>query len=77
LKDFVEENSAETNATGFDQCIKNYLVNLQSRFTKYFPEAVSDKYEWITDPFHADSLQNYDVSLEEEGNYIGIISDSL
>jgi hypothetical protein len=29
---FVEENSAETSDTGFDQYIKNHLVNLQSRF---------------------------------------------
>jgi hypothetical protein len=44
-------------------------------FCKYFPEAVTDKYKWITDPFHADSPQNYDFSLEE-GNYINIISDT-
>jgi hypothetical protein len=29
----------------------------------YFPEAVSDKYKWIADPFHADTPQNYDFSL--------------
>jgi hypothetical protein len=23
-------------------------------FVEYFPEAVTDKYKWITDPFHAD-----------------------
>jgi hypothetical protein len=44
-------------------------------FVKYFPEAVTDKYKWITDPFHADFPQNYDFSLEE-GNYIDIISDT-
>jgi hypothetical protein len=43
LKDFVEEHSIETSDTGIDQCIKDHLVNLQSRFSKYFPEAVSDK----------------------------------
>jgi hypothetical protein len=65
----------ETSDTGIDQCNKDHLVNLQFRFCKYFPEAVTDKYKWITDPFHADSPQNYDFSLEE-GNYIGIISDT-
>jgi hypothetical protein len=64
----------ETSDIGIDQCIKDHLVNLQSRFCKYFPAAVTDKYKWITDPFHADSPQNYDFSLEE-GNYINIISD--
>jgi hypothetical protein len=59
----VEENSVETGDTGIDRCIKDHLVNLQSRFYRYFPEAVSDKYKWITDPFHADSSSNYDFSL--------------
>jgi hypothetical protein len=63
LKDFVEENSVEKSDTGIVQCIKDHLVNLQSRFPKYFPEAVSDKYKWIMDPFPADSPQNYDFSL--------------
>jgi hypothetical protein len=65
----------ETSDIGIDQCINDHLVNLQSRFCKYFPEAVTDKYKWITDPFHADSHQNYNFSLEE-GNYIDIISDT-
>jgi hypothetical protein len=43
-------------------------------FSRYFPEAVSDKYKWITDPFHADSPQNYEFSLEEQENYNDIIS---
>jgi hypothetical protein len=63
----------DTSDTGIDQSIKDRLVNLQSRYCKYFPEAVTDKYKWITDPFHADSPQNYNLSLEEE-NYIDIIS---
>jgi hypothetical protein len=66
----------ETSDIGIDQCLKDHLVNLQSRFSKYFPEAVTDKYKWIMDPFHADSHQNYDFSHEEE-NYIDIISDTL
>jgi hypothetical protein len=45
-------------------------------FVNYFPEAVSDKYKWITDPFHADSRQNYDFSLEE-GHYIDISDTPL
>jgi hypothetical protein len=58
LKDFVEGNSVEKNDIGID-----HLVNLQSRFSMCFPEAVSDKYKWITDPFHAHSLQNNEFSL--------------
>ncbi|PNF14736.1 hypothetical protein B7P43_G08930, partial [Cryptotermes secundus] len=39
---------------------------LTSRFSKYFPEAVSDKYKWIMDTFRTNSPPNYDFSLEEE-----------
>jgi hypothetical protein len=63
LKNFVEENRVEKSDTRIDQCIKSHLVNLQARVFKYFPEAVSDRYKLITDPFHADSTQNYDFSL--------------
>jgi hypothetical protein len=66
-----KENSAETSGIGIDQRIKDHLLHLQSRFCKYFPEAVTDRYKWIMDPFP----QNYDFSLEE-GNYIDIISQS-
>jgi hypothetical protein len=77
LKDFVEENSLETSDNGITQCIKNHLVNRQSRFSKYFPQAVSDKYKWIMVPFHADSPSNYEFYPEdEEENYIDIISDT-
>jgi hypothetical protein len=40
-KDFVEEKSVEASDTGNDQCIKDF--SLESRCSKYFPEAVSDK----------------------------------
>jgi hypothetical protein len=76
LKDFVEENSVETSDIEFDQCIKDHLVNLQSRFSKYFPEAVSDKYKWITDPFRANSLQTDDFSLLKKIILTDIISDT-
>jgi hypothetical protein len=36
LKDFVDESSMETIDAGFDQCIRNHLVNLQSKYHKYF-----------------------------------------
>jgi hypothetical protein len=65
LKDVVEENSAETSDTGIDQCPKDRLVNLQSRFPKYFPETVSYKYKLITNLFLEDSPQNVYVYLEE------------
>jgi hypothetical protein len=38
LKNFVEENSVETSDSRIYQFIKDHLVNLQSRFSKYFPE---------------------------------------
>jgi hypothetical protein len=33
-------------------------------FCKYFLEAVTDKYNWTTNLFHADSPQNYDLKKE-------------
>jgi hypothetical protein len=52
------------------------LVHLQSKFSICFPETTSGKHKWITDPFHADSPQNYDLSLEEEENCIDNTSDT-
>jgi hypothetical protein len=49
--------------TGLNQCINDNLVYPQSMFSKYFPEAVSNNYKWITDPFRADSPPNYGFSL--------------
>jgi hypothetical protein len=43
FKDFVEESSMETSDTEIDQCIKDYLVNLQSRFSTYFTEVAKLK----------------------------------
>jgi hypothetical protein len=45
-----QKTGMETSDIGIDQCITDHLVNLQS-----IPESVTDKYKWITDPFHADS----------------------
>jgi hypothetical protein len=64
LKDFVEENSVETSNTGNDQCQAPGQSAVQ--FCKYFPGAVSDKYEWIMGPFHVDLPPNYNFSLEKE-----------
>jgi hypothetical protein len=55
LKYFVEQNNVETSDTETDQCIQDYLVNLQCRFSKYFPEGLNDKYKCITDLFQVDS----------------------
>jgi hypothetical protein len=33
---FMEGNGVKASDTGIDQCIKNHLVNLQSRFSKHF-----------------------------------------
>jgi hypothetical protein len=50
---------------GLEQCVKKWhwiwsfikdrLVSLQPVYSKCFLEAVSDKYKWITYPFHVDS----------------------
>jgi hypothetical protein len=73
LEDLVEGNNVETSDTGIDQWNKGHLVNLQSRFSKYRPEAVSDKHKWITDQFHADSSRNYEFSLEKEKQTVLIL----
>jgi hypothetical protein len=77
LKVSVEENSMEISGTRIDQCIKHQLVNVQSRFSKYFPEALRDKYKWIIDPFRANLPQNYNFSFEEEEEYFDIVSDTF
>jgi hypothetical protein len=77
MKDFMEENTVERSDTGIDQCIKDDLITLQSRLSKYSPEAVSDKCKWITDPFHADSSQNYEFCFQEEQTYISFICDAF
>lgn len=60
--DFVEEKSVEANDTGNDQCtIKD--LNMESRFFKYFREAVNNKHKWLTDPLYFDLPRNYDFSL--------------
>jgi hypothetical protein len=70
LKDTVEEKRVETSDTEIDECIK------RPGFVTHFPEAVSAKYKWITDPFYADSPQNYGFSLAEEEIYIDVIPDT-
>jgi hypothetical protein len=70
-----KRRTMETSETGSDQCIKDYLVNLQSRVSKYFSKALCDRYKWMTDPFHPDSAQNHDFFFGEE-NCIGIIADT-
>jgi hypothetical protein len=69
LKDFVEINNMETSDIGIHQCIKDHLTNLQSRISKYFPEAVSGKYIRMTDQFHARSFQNNKSSLHRRELY--------
>jgi hypothetical protein len=69
LKGFVAESIVEASVT-----IKNHWVNLQSRFSKYFPEAVYDKYKRIPDSFHANSNYEFYLSLE---NYIDVSDTSL
>jgi hypothetical protein len=73
---YCRGNTVETSVTGIDQCIKDHLVDMQSRFSTYFTEAICDKYKRTADPFHADSPQRYYFSLEEEENSTDTISDT-
>jgi hypothetical protein len=66
LNDFIEDNNMEISETGIERCIREHLTNLQSSFSKYFPEKMNDKYSWIRDLFHEVSPPNNDFSLEEE-----------
>jgi hypothetical protein len=76
LNAFIEDNNMEISETGTERCIRERLINLQSRFSKYFPEKMNDKYSWIRDLFHEVSPPNNDFSLEEEENYIDLTSDT-
>jgi hypothetical protein len=67
LNAFIEDNNMEISETGTERCTREHLINLQSSFSKYFPEKMNDKYSWIRDPFHEVSPPNNDFSLEEEG----------
>jgi hypothetical protein len=55
FKDFVEERNVETSDTEIDRWIKDDFINLHSRISKYFPEAVNTI---IMDLFSTDSPQN-------------------
>jgi hypothetical protein len=48
------------------------MASLQCSFSQYFPEAVSNKYKWITDPFHVDSLCNYDFALWKKKSVLAL-----
>jgi hypothetical protein len=76
LDAFIEDNNMGISETGIEQCIREHLINLQSSFSKYFPEKMNDKYSWIRDPFHDVSPPKNDFSLKEEENYIDLTSDT-
>jgi hypothetical protein len=62
MKDFVHKNKVEISDTAIDPSHQKSF-GLSAGQVFYFPSAVSDKYKWITDPFHTVSRQNYDCSL--------------
>jgi hypothetical protein len=72
IKDFVEKNNLEISDTAIVPSIKNRFVNLQSRFSKYFPAAIYDKYKWFFDKFHADSPPKLRLFSPEKESYIDI-----
>jgi hypothetical protein len=76
LNTFIEDNNMEISKTGIEQCIREHLINLQSSFSKYFPEKMNDKYSCIRDPFHEVSPPNNNFSLKEEENYMDLTCDT-
>jgi hypothetical protein len=76
LNAFIEDNNMEISETEIERCIREHLINLQSSFSKYFPEKMNDKCSWIRDTFHEVSPPNNDFSLQEEENYIDLTSDT-
>jgi hypothetical protein len=76
LNAFTEDNNVELSETGIERCIREHLINLQSSFSKYFPEKMNDKYSWNRGPSHKVSPPKNDFSLEEEENYIGLAFDN-
>jgi hypothetical protein len=66
----------EISEIGIQRYIREHLINLQSGFSKYFPEKMNDKYSWIRDPLHEVSPPHNDFSLEEEEEYIDVASDT-
>jgi hypothetical protein len=66
LNAFIEDNNMEISETGVERCIREHLINLQSNFSKYFPEKMNDKYIWIRDPFHEVSPPNNDFSKRKK-----------
>jgi hypothetical protein len=70
----MEQNILETNDIGIYQCIKDHLVNLQSRFYKYFLDGKCTN--WSRIHFMLIRLWNYDFSLEGEEVYTNIRADT-
>lgn len=54
--------------------IKNHLLNLHSRFSKYFPETEGNKLKWITDPFMLIQITT-SLSIEKK-KHTAIVSDT-
>jgi hypothetical protein len=54
LKTFIGKLGLWVRKLERKQCIKAHLVICSPGIVKYFPEAVTDKYKWIMDPFHPD-----------------------
>jgi hypothetical protein len=42
LNAFIEDNNMEISETGIERCIREHLINLQSNFSKYFPEKMTN-----------------------------------
>lgn len=61
--DIVEDRNMETSVTEIERRTINDFVNLQSGFSKYFPEAVNI---FTMNPFCTDSPQNYEFLLKKK-----------
>jgi hypothetical protein len=59
LKDFVEERDVKTSDSAVDECIRDHLVSLQSRLSKYFSEAVNINGSWIRSMLIHNKITNF------------------
>jgi hypothetical protein len=66
---------AKTNHSKIAPLILSHLEALQKKLEHYFPSLTVEQYDWIRNPFGGVSLDDSQLSLEEEEQLTEIISD--
>jgi len=67
---------AKTNHSKIAPLILSHLEALQKKLDHYFPSLAVEQYDWIRNPFGGVSLDDSQLSLEEEEQLTEIISDT-